>query len=530
MEQNFRAADFKKGLGTGEDALQRRVDRTDGIRKQKKDEALARLRKQQTPVTVTTTVAELLRRYSLKGLVDGQYEALCLLDQICRLGNEAQLNECIPQLLGGDGIGIGKLVSYIETPSPNTIHAMDVLINLTGASTRHAVPIAQTVIGCNFLQHAIKHVQGDSPFVKDVWGIIANLTCLCAEARDCVLETPGIFPEAFFFQVQRATVEPSVMLLVTCGIIQVSDTLPPPKFLTQIWPYLVGQLKNMPPNCLDYVLASLSNIAKRCADLEFFRTLVLYNGGEVIPRMMTMIPHLARDGQNQLRICEFFVKVSMLPDASIHNSSLQCGGIQIMTQMVQHKNDRLRREALLWMGNLATDSIDYASAIYESNVMDEIFTIIRSRQRGFIVRNAIYVLLAICNTCLLTPKDNRSRDIMGTLLDFKGVISITADYVDAIGCTGSTIDILRLWRDALLWDLKFVTPLIEKFDGTYKITKFIAQAPKDSQIYQLACEIENLTNKHDESQEMDVEDRSAFTIHEMGGIHDPTVMHGTFNF
>lgn len=531
MEPNFRAADFKKGLGTGEDALQRRVERVDGIRKKRKEDVLERFRKPAATVTVTVTVAELLRRYSLKAFLEGHYDSLCLLNQICRLGNEQQLNECIPLLLGGDGAGIQRLVSYIETPSANTEQAMDILINLTGAPTRHAIPIAQTVIGCNFLQHAIKHVQGNSPFLKDVWGIIANLTCLCSEARDCVIETPGIFPEAFFFQVQRATVPPSIMLLVACGIIQVSADLPPPAFLKLIWPYLVEQLKGIPLDdkngSMDYALASLANIAKRCKDRELFQTLLLYKNAESVSFMMSLIPRV--DGPNQLRICEFMVIVSLLPNLMFQNIALQGGGIPIMTQMVQHKNDRLRREALLWMGNLATDGIDYANALYMSGALEHIFMIIRGRDRGFIVRNAIYVLLAVCNTCMLSSQDERSNDIMKNLMDFKGVISITADYVDAVGCTQSTIDILRMWRDALLWDLNFVTPLLEKYDGVYKITKFIAQAPKESQIYQFACEIENMTNKH-ESLEMELEDNSAFTIHEMGGINDPTVLHGTFNF
>lgn len=518
---------FKKGLGTTEDAVERSAIRSDGIRKKKKEDVLARRRNQSKPATLT------------------QFQTLCkeyvfgksfnILQILCRIGTNQELQDEFPNLLysgerkNGPEI-VQVLVRMASFPSPDTTPALDTLVNITGASTSYAVEIAQTIIREGFLNHAIKYIQTDPAQVKpewlnDIWGVVANLVCLCPEARDIVLAS--MYPQAFYTQVQRGTVEISTLLLIICGSLEVSPVLPPNEFFMTAWPFLVAQLKTLyaqeHADGLDFVLCAFVAIASRCTDVEFFQSLVNYNQMEIIPIMITVCKKLT-DNVNKLRICQFLVRVGMLPHIQFQECMKKHGCLELMIRMTQDSAERLRREGLVWLGNFASEGIEYVELILEKNALEAVINTIRRQHRHFLVRNSIYVLIAMCNSCLRCADRNRAENVMGFLFDTKQVISLTVPYVDVVANENMTIDILQLWRDALKWKREFISPLIEERGGFDRVAKLIGT--RNTTIFKLCSEIEDLNNANEMEIEATVFDSKPIGI----DPSNPTVFHGGFNF
>jgi hypothetical protein len=240
--------------------------------------------------------------------------------------------------------------------------------------------------------------------------------------------------------------------------------------------------------------------------------------------MMQLMPHI--EGVNQLRICQFLVQVGMLPHTVLIQRMVDAGGIAVMSRMMQDKNERLRREGLLWIANLALDGFKFVELLFDSKALEHAYITIRSRDRPYLVRNAIFAMLNVCKTCLANTMNPRSEDIMGHLIDNYQLMAHTVQYVDVPGCDELTIDILCLWNNAIKWRPAFVIPLLEERGGLDKVSQMLSH--RNTKIYKLAVEIDDKTHKR----EMECGEEPCVAFDPPVGVsaQDPTVYHGGFNF
>lgn len=547
---------FKKGLGGIEDAAERTNARQEGIRKKKRDDVIERRRKQGNVVTQgmeqESLMQQLTRNYSVEKFMANDAQSMNALHEICRIGNNAQLQILFPLVLFAGHIDkpvvIQRLVEFISVPGEHTGPALDTLVNITGASTSYAVVIAQVIINAKFLTHAVNHIKAASagPWLNDIWAIIANLVCLCPEARDVILGNPAVFPEAFFLQVRAKTVDIATLLLVICGAVEVSAALPPQPFLMAAWPFIVLQLKAILPypmqqtdytdtnGAVDYLLSTFQSIAVRCNDeseeqMSFFGGLVNYNQMELIPFMVNLVPRV--ENVNKLRICQFLVKVGQLPQVEFQHCMLAAGAVNVMVRMVQDASERLRREGLIWLGNFASSGMVFVNALMDCKAYEPVIHIIRRQHKAFLVRSAIYVLIAVCNSCMnCAPSEaSRAEDVMVYLFQNYKVIQLSISHVDVAGGEKLTIDILTLWRDAVKWNRSFVAPLLEECGAMDRVAKLVGH--KHTTIFNLCSQIDELVN-HQQHEEMDLASSSFFDGSTMTGIDAsaPSVYHGGFLF
>lgn len=571
-----RKKDFKKGLGSNEDATDRHAQKAFQIRKQKQEDRIQLIRNQ-TSKLQSNNLADPLQGYNRKAFVEQKnLDAFRALAYLLETGTEAQICEVASQI--ADYKVLSVLVYLLGIPETSAT-AASCILNITGIEhLPTALVNAEYLLTQGFLDIVYLHIQRKTPIVRHLWGVVANLTCVCDAARDIVLESKLILNEQevppFIEAIQRGDPElQDVILLIVNGIFQTGNVVPPQPFVYVVWPIIVKILYQIFPEPrkqehgdsltqLDYILGTFQCMSERLRDPAFFtRLLGLVDHATFIPFMVRMIPRV--DAVNQVRVAKFLIQIGMLPieNCIFHRLMQHAGCVDIMIRLVQHPNERLQREGIIWIGNYASDGVEFVEELFDKRAFDEIINILRRNGKRTLVRQSIAAILGVCCACV-EPRDFRpannsqgnnlqvvptgnnqqiipwgnsqqvvpwgndpsgdksSDNILCHLIFDRNLLQVTKHLAHQPGEFALAQDMLNMWYELLLWKFEPVRNVLEEIGALDIVAEYLGS--KYPPIFELAAKIEKLCDKKQEAAEV-------YEIPNPGFIA-PGVFRGGFSF
>lgn len=513
-----RSEDFKRGLGPASDGTDRRALEANGIRKKAREEKLALIRH------ARTGTASLNGFHKASFLQEGHMGSLVALQDFLRNATPDQLDAQFEALFEepslGKAPGIKCLVFLAQGGSDEAERvkrSVACLLNLTGTRTSHLVRVAHAVISLGFLDTAARHILQQTTMAPDMWGVIANLSYMCPESRDAVMESAIITRPAGYTnwtsplisELDRQTPElRATLILLLAGLFGSNTTLPNAGFIMCVWPYIINYLAvtvfpepmstlNEPLPEVDsllHIFQSLGQFSPINQEWDaIFARLLGICGPSFLPFMVRMLRR-TRD-TNKRYIARFLWRIGMIckvPGEIFQRQMADNGGLATMMSLVQSSNDLLRSEGLKWLANYASDHLDFTM-----NLMDDKAYAIRAveaiirRGTAKLIPDAIYVYVAMCRACIRDTSDRETANgIMGALVGQFGVIELTNSHVCRTASISLILDILELWKYLLKWNWTAVLDIMEECGAMDKVAEMVAH--QDTRIFELAKAIEDI--------------------------------------
>jgi len=208
---------FKTGLGDGESATKRHAEKATILRRKKHDEKIQRLRKQNNSSSSSLDKSK-IENCKQVFLSTGSYETLLYLKNFTHASTEEELNVILDIPLVNS---LGSLLMHKQQEYQSA--AADCLVNITGSADNEKLnTIGHLILKTPFLSICAQHLMRKTPIFLDVWKIIANIACLCQDARTVLLKssifiatdesTPPLFA-AEFDQNDMATIPVLVLIM-----------------------------------------------------------------------------------------------------------------------------------------------------------------------------------------------------------------------------------------------------------------------------------------------------------------------------
>jgi hypothetical protein len=491
-----RKASFKTGLGSGEDATDRHAKR--------ELKTLLEKRRMRTRAASTTACndqpipfAQLMTRDYDKKKLGIDPRMLHVLTELLRVATNEDIEQHANELLFIDGKP-QVLVFLVERASQADKAALSCIINLTGAVTTHAVPVAAVLIGHGFLA-AAERLLGHSggPCELDVWRIMVNLMGICPESRDAVLASSIPLAKALT-EVGGEDVKSLYILLTACTSLECGPFLPSHTAYVQgVWRVMLLLLmRKFPapaicaadqmPDWLECVISSLEAIAARAVPEQLLELLT----AEAIHYLTRCLPRL-HNATLARKIARILVAIGRLNAAEgvspLQQWMVDAGAIPIMHALIKHVSPRLRCEGIMWLGNLASESSAFVERIAADGAFDTIARELLHPTSNALIDPCLFAFMSAAERCIL----DKNQDV----LDLR-IIQLTACYVDRPGKAIVTLEILTLWRNLM----RFLQPsgraraLLEECGAMDMVTKFLGHP--DPRIYKLAEEIERQGEAH----------------------------------
>lgn len=491
----------KPSLGSVEDATKRHIEKQTSLRRNQRDVQRQRIR---GIVHVESDLNQLIQKYDKTALLDnGDVVQLDLLSRIFASCSDAELEQYLPQLIltaNDEPRVLFALVYALGTA--HALQAASCLVNLTGAKTRFALLCGQALFKSNILGAIYPHLRSRSQCAVDLWIVIANIICLCPEARDLILDSV-IFresadgPPPFALELNRGDdALCKCMLLIICGSVEASEMLPPEPFIWACWshvvPMLIQQKKIMENDNLEYIMATLDITASRlCATDRGHQLLTRMIGQfETKYQLLTFLVRLCSDmsGWVRLSTLKLLTSVSFL---NVPNNAFQCimrdaGCVELMKTAVETGPDRCTNTAISWLENYVTEGFDFVKDAHTRGVFYSVGLALRSHAlKGHLVHRCLALFERVCQICLTDLP--ASGNFLSALLDESNIVQIMIQYFDQTGVLNSTERILRLWIDLRRWNKEKIHTLLTETSAMDRIERLI-HSPNDT-ISRLAEEI-----------------------------------------
>lgn len=534
-----RKEDFKTGLGSGKDVTQRHVERYNGIRKQKRERALARIRYEDAGKGGNAFDLA-FKSYTPQALcVQHDPNALNMLRKCLHEGDDDQINTNLFKLLGySDQHGSPVIRLLVQLVSGNNqaagTMAMNCLVNLTGAKIEptHQPLLAQLIIEAQFLDAATAHITDDTILAKDCWYVVANLISLCETSRDVVLSCTLFknvhrdehWKSPFLSEMQRGRPEYDILIFtVVCAAFETGNTLPDFAFcfatllfviksLTLNWHAPRKESTAEPDRVLSLSLSALAYFAEKCVStnvrhVELFAK--VFGEAERKLRGFTFLFDLAPrvNKVNQRRLLRVFVKAGKFNDTSLalQNLMQQSGAIQLMLRFAQDPDVALQREALVWLGNYASENIEFVRHIHALDGFRTVAQCLRRAPTHDVRNSAVYCLMQACNICTSFPHGEAEQVIIYLLQQCK-LVSITCQHLGDVGDPQLTVDILETWLALLQWNREEVSRDIEDHGGQDKVEMLLGVTGNmGDRIFKLAEQVLDLLSTGSQSMDFDLD-------------------------
>jgi len=503
-----RKEDFKTGLGNGENAIERHIEKRNGIRKQKREDKLARIRHVAVDITGFQNALKTYKPMELYQRTN--VGALDALNTCMRLGTDDQLNKHFTYLLAySDKQGspvVQTLIQLLGENNPDIgLKAMSCLVNLSGANLepQYQPLLAQLIIEAGFLNAATAHITEDSIVAKECWCVVSNLISLCETSRDVVLSCilfknihkDENWSSPFLTEMQKGRSEYDVLIFtVVCGAFETgSISLPDPafcfatlmfsiKYIMMHWHPGRSETTSNPDRVLELVLSALAHFANKCSSQNKDHIILfarIFGQAEEKMQGFSYLINLASrvKAANQHRLARVFVKAGKFNDPSLTMQRLmyKSGCVQLMIGFVESVDPKLQREALMWLGNYAADSLEFVLHIREQGGFRSIAQRLRSAQSHALRNAAVYCLMQACNvSSAYLPNEQASSCLIHLVTDCR-IIQITCRHINDTGDPQLTIDILELWLTLLRWKNKHlnIANIIEEYGGDDKVERLL---------------------------------------------------------
>lgn len=531
--------DFKKGLGSGKDVTERHIQRDAKRNKDKRVKEMQRFRSSNS-ATTGSTHGVLLEAYQKMPLgVAPMVPSITALWTLLHQSTDDDLQKCLGVILQKTPV-LSILTKTLSEPDATAgTMAAGCLEIITGARTDCALTCAHDLLARHpFLQIAHAHITSVTSIAEVLWKIIANLTCLCGEARDIILNSPIL--DAPFFQTIGNPKYQRIMLLIVCGMLEASEhRLPPDGFIQAVWPFLLSTLYTLAPpetptvpvqdsDELEIALSALTYYAQHQENKALFTQLLLNPHASHVTYMVHLLAR-CRGGINQRRCAMYLNAVGELSNTNFMQQFTESGCIELMIRLVEHPNALLRREGIVWVGNFAAESLDCIELLIYKKAYDALSRAMRGDVKKDLIKQCIF---AFCNPCitaravaLATPKEaERAYGLIAYFVNDKNIIRLTSPYVDEVGAEQTSLDILNLWKTLLVWNSEYITPKLEEVGALDKVD--ILWGSNFTAIYKLCEEIKQIVDPVQGDMELEESHPQVASA----GFVAPGVFQGAYNF
>lgn len=513
--QSHRAKDFKTGLGDTESVVHRHAQKAVSIRKGKRDERMQRIRNtgpSPSSAGPSMTVDQLMASaFAMRDVFirTGSLESLQFLQQFFRHVSEKDLND----LLDDQGLLVKSMVTLLmHTNVGHVTLAADCLVCITGEVDIIKLSSVEVLLNKTpFLEIAHTHMnQRNSPIFLDMWKCVANLACVCQDARNILIQSP-IFRKAnpqdprmpvFVTEFDRedpATIQ--IVLLILFGFCSFDNSTICEPFIFSHWGRITKLLYSVfpapmkeepggePIEVLESLLEIIEGILYKSRP-EFGAGLI-YKEKPLIPFMIHLCPRL--NTVNQIRAARIVAQMGFykVPNNEFLHLMREAGCIQLMSRFSLHPVERIQREALVWFAYYAGGSSEFVSHLIYNKALDGTFEFFRRDPKQSMVVQAMFILTVACQSCYQSKTNKKESDeILKDLLITKQCLGLMCHQLDKPGQVKMVTDILALWLGLLKWNRAFVLPYLEEIGGIEKVEKLLGD--NCTAIYNLASKIDDL--------------------------------------
>jgi len=542
-----RAADFKPGLGNGDDAVERRAKKEARQVKEERSERMAKTRQRQQPQQqqqrgdFTGILAS--GAYNVEALMTrGDLISLRALSALLTCSKTADLETHLPELVPPPVLaGLlatvrGVTYEYGVRLPPAGSDALErltlslaCLVNLTAEITTHSDLYAASIFQQGFLGAAERILAGEGSDPKgelamDVWAVLGNLTYLSPQMRDAVLGRQGPLPLVICQGLAHCAENAPLicqefpqlvcrLLFIACAASECGPMLfANPDVVATMWstaaivwmrcfPHpMRASHAAIPGWLLDYCICTLDAIASR-ASHELLHALVMrLPGAQFLAFLVQAVPRLdsqADDQQKRLKVKALRILVAVgrinVEHAPLQRCMVEAGAIPMMREMAsgRHGRDRVQREAIMWLGNLAAEAVNYVDVLLEAGAFEELCQQLQAPTSVTLVDGCLFALMTAVKSALYAGAE-RGGAALNALLYGERIkaVHLMAMYVDRPGKNAITIEILELWLDLLQkWrPATAAKALLEECGALEQVVRLLGN--NDARIYRCAEAVE----------------------------------------
>jgi hypothetical protein len=475
-----RKAEFKTGLGDANAATQRHAQKEERLVKSKREDRIQRQRRQggRGQLEEHEAFAKLLasNAYNKAALLArGELRDLLVLNELLQKGSNAELEQHVPALLFEHGqplvlIALLRVVrDYAGNPvaaeMPRLALCLACLVNLTGSISSHTVAIAGTVLKEGLLMAATRILSSllpdsESELASDLYSLVGNLMCSCPEARDAVIASPllpCIIKGITTLRAENARLTSNILYVCNASMDCGPDLPANAEYVRIVW-HCVGHFwiqsfpppmrqrdEQLPPRMLDSMIGTLEAIAMRVEPDALAALVTSPHLPNLLPFMVGAVLRL--EPALCIMTARILVQVGRitLPASPLQHCMVEAGAIAVMRRLVQDSHERVRREGILWLGNLGTESSQFVARLIEQQALKEMQLELLHPTAGSLIDQCLRALMGMAQRCLM----DRAQDTLYALIDGLNIVHLTALYVDRPGKEKLTLEILAFWYELL---------------------------------------------------------------------------------
>lgn len=514
-----RSDEFKTGLGTTEDAAKRHADKAISLRREKREDKIQRMRNRNH--CGGANAFELSNVIAMRDafIATRSYESSQFLKHFMHVSEAEAINEilCVPLVeacihaiaeqnhppaFGGGTSGSGVMCN-----------AADCLVNIAADIDNAHIPAIGKAIFARPAFYAVmnQHLcNKDSPIRHDMWKVLANMACMCQDARNVMLQsivfvapsTGNALPIfASEFDKRDASTLP-ILLVLLMGVCASPDAVIPEAFMMAHWRRIVNllpfflpepQREEQPMEVLEYTLTIIQKTLEKSSEQRAVQMVAMEP--PAVAFMVGLCRRVSGVNFNVLRVQRILVMLSKYntPGQEFLHAMRNAGCIPLMTELSVNANERIQKEALMWIGNYAAEGPAFVKHLLDGNAFDGIIGFLRRAPKQHVLDQALYVLVAAVKACCPPrPSGGGDNNILQTLITHKQFINFTVRHVGQVGCDTRTCDILSMWVALLKWNRKFVQPILEETHGLERVDDLLGS--QNVAIYKLASQVDDIVH------------------------------------
>jgi hypothetical protein len=492
-------AGVKKGLGSGEDAVDRRIERSADARRNRRDARLTHVRKQGAAIAGAPefSLAEFLH-------TQGAPHMLQALDSFLRSAPDTLLAERLHDIVfdnNGNPVLVRALVLMLRAPPPQCTVAMDCLVNLTGIITQDSPRLAACLLQCGLVEYVTEHAM----HVPETWMIVANIMCLCEESRDALLKSVMFAPHPAPF-VRTQLTSPNALALRVCAFMFDERWAMPPHELSQaVFAYAAIMLEQClfprgrmeweaaDDHSLLFALEILNSVAERAEYLQVPGAFLEY-----LAQLACRIQPLTY----RVRVCRVLVSLGMRSDMVERVSDTLVGA---MVTCASDAHPLVCREAILWLANFMSEDLEAVERCSALGAFTPLVAALRGHAPHAITSTVVYAYFAACHTCLYSFQHDmgareRANAYMSGLVFQHGAVRLLRDYCCTPGSDRATLDILAVWRMLYLWSPHAMGPHLEECGIRQRVDDALCSA--NTRIFEAAEALQRLLDGMEQQEEV----------------------------
>lgn len=507
---NGRSDEFKTGLGNTETIVHKHAEKERALRREKRDEKIARMRNRHHYEAPAPGMFELSKAIAVRDafIATHSLESSQYLKQFISANAEG-MNEilCAPFL--------EAIMAAISKANHAGVmcNAANFLVNIMADASNENVPLLGNTLICKpaFYNVLAQHIcDANSPIRFDMWKVVANVACMCQDARNYLFAS--LLLPIFLSELDKRDPATLPMLLVTLvGATASEDAVINEALIQSTWKRVLGllplllpapQKEEEPNQLLEYTLTIIQNVLQKSNEAYAVGLLRSVSDAGVIEFLVGLCDRVSRTNFNVLHVQRILVLISKynVENHEFVHRMRQAGCIQLMARLSVDANERIKKEAMMWIGNYSAEGSAFVQHLVEQHAYDGIIGLLRKAPKVHLLDQALYALVSAVKSCC-RERNSESDATLRTLLTEKQFLDFTVRHVGQVGCDTRTCDILSMWVALLKWDKRFVLPILEDMHALDRVDDLLGS--RNPAIYKLASQVDDLRMVRETMDEFD---------------------------